>query len=367
MKNILLTFIIIVCGLNIVRAELNIGTVARIKGQETNELHGFGLVVGLKGTGDNTKEFVETARSLAQMMQLFGHTQMKLEELAKVRNAALVAVTVTVPGVGAREGDLLDCKVASTGKATSLEGGQLMVTSLLGPMPAKTPADAHVFGTASGSIVIEDRAIPTVGRISRGCRLEDDFFNPYVKDGIITLVLDQRFAGWEMASAVAAAVNQETPDGVPIAEAINQNTVLVKLPEYENAVQFIADIMQREPIVTSRIPTVVINERAGIVTVDEDVEITPTTVTHGMMTINLTPVPVPVAAGDNAATLPPAPRKPERFVGIDTVATRTRVENPRLKALTEALNEVNTPSKEIIGIIKALDAQGNLHGRIKYQ
>ncbi|MCL2347003.1 MAG: flagellar basal body P-ring protein FlgI [Planctomycetaceae bacterium] len=350
-----------------VRAELTIGTVAHVKGQETNTLHGIGLVVGLRGTGDKTKSFQETARSMTRILELCGHSTATLKDTIMSKNAALVSVTVTVPGQGAREGDLLDCQVASIGSASSLEGGQLLLTSLIGPVPASSPQNTIVYGQATGRIVLEKKETPTIGRISQGCRLLDDFFNPYVQDGIITLVIDQRFATFEMAEAVAMAVDQESPDGKRYARAINQNNVLVKLPanSVNEPVGFISDIMSREIYGVKRVPTVIINKDAGSVAIDEDVEIMPTTVTHGNMVIT-------ISAVANQTQQPQQPQqpqqqqKPERFVGIDPNARLMNIENPKLKALQESLNAVNVPARDIITIIEMLDRQGSLHGRIIY-
>ncbi|MDR1960372.1 MAG: flagellar basal body P-ring protein FlgI [Planctomycetaceae bacterium] len=364
MKKLILLFLvtwITVGEAGVSRAALTVGMVTHVKGQETNVLTGIGLVVGLNGTGD--KKLSETARSLANALRHFGHLEMSVEELARNKNVALVSVTATVPGAGAREGDLIDCQVASIGSAASLRGGQLLVTSMLGPVPAKSPEDAQVFATSSGLLTLEDAATPTVAVISKGCRLEDDFFNPFVKDGLITLVIDSRYAGWEMARAVATAVDQDSPDGVRRAQTLNQNNVAVMLPEYEDPVTFIADFMKNELIVTFKIPTVVINKRKGLITFDGNVEITPTAITHGDLTIAVAPLP---AEGQAANPQPAGPRI-EHFVGIDTESARNKAENPRLDALLQSLNAISVPAEDIIAIIEALDQQGNLHGRIQYK
>src|SRR5436190_11739012 len=147
------------------RAYHRIGDVARIKGQEENILHGMGLVVGLKGTGDGDNKVM--LRALAHYMDMLGHRvgssqtgQPMLDELKNVKNVALVFVTAVVPAGGAQQGDTLDCQISSAVSAKSLEGGTLMLTELYGPVPG----DKTVFGLAKGLVSIDDLAKPQTGR-----------------------------------------------------------------------------------------------------------------------------------------------------------------------------------------------------------
>ena len=337
-------------------AELTVGTVAHVKGQEANTLHGIGLVVGLNGKGDKIRGFEETGNSLVTMLQLSGHSKASIKSILNTKNVALVSVMVTVPGTGAREGMLLDCQVASIGSASSLKGGQLMLTAMQGPIPAKNPLNTMIYGQASGCITIDSDDTPTRGRITGGCRLHDDFFNPFVQDGVITLVVNERYSDFSVASAIEEAINEEVFKYSNLkAKAINQNNVTIPLPpEYRNdAVKFLADILQLPIYNLQRVPTVIINENPPAISIQGDVEILPTTVTHGGMTIT-------IGAADG--TKPPVP---ERFRNIDPASRELGVENIKLRTLQESLNEVNLATKDIITIIKMLDAQGSIQGRVK--
>ena len=118
---------------------------------------------------------------------------------------ALVTVTATVPAGGARQGDKIDCVVSSIGSAKSLAGGRLFLTPLIGPDPrtrASTPSP-------KAPITLEDPTIPTTGRIHGGCRLEEDFFNVFTKDGKITLVLEKNHADFQVAQDVAELINSQ--------------------------------------------------------------------------------------------------------------------------------------------------------------
>lgn len=340
---------------HVVRAELTIGMVSRAKGQETNTLQGVGVVVGLKGTGDKVRGFEETANSLVTMLKLSGHSAASIRSIVGAKNAALVSVIATVPATGAREGMLLDCQIASMGNAASLKGGQLLLTAMQGPLPSQNPMETPVFAQSSGNVVADEET-PTRGRITRGCRLIDDFLNPFELNGVITLVVDERYSDWAVAWAIEEAINEWVLKDADVqANAINQNNVVVPLPpEYRgNAVRFLADVMQLPLYNVRRVPTVTINENSAAIAIQGDVELLPTTVTHGDITIT-------IAALDG--TRPP---QPERFSSIDPASRETGVENMKLRALQESLNAVNVSAKDMITIIKMLDTQGSIRGRVE--
>ncbi len=173
--------------------QIQIRDLCRVKGQEENTLHGLGLVVGLDGTGDNE---TPTIRALAKMLELMGNPvaenapgQWDIEELSNTRNVAMVFVTATVPAEGARQGDTLHCEVNAI-NASSLSGGYLMLTPLLGPRPGST----RVYAVCHGPISLDQRAPETTGKVHRGCRLEADIKNSFFKDGRLSLVVDDAHA-----------------------------------------------------------------------------------------------------------------------------------------------------------------------------
>ncbi len=338
------------------RAELTVGTVTRLKGQEINTLRGIGVVVGLNSTGDKIRGYEETGNSLVTMLKLNGHSSASIRSILGTKNAALVSVEVTVPAAGAREGTQLDCRVASIGSASSLKGGQLILTAMTGPIPSKNPLENPVYGQSSGFVTIDSEETPNRGRITGGCRLHDDFFNPYVQDGVITLVVDDRYADFEVASAIEDAINEEVLKySNASAKAINQNNVTVPLPpEYrDDAVRFVADIRQLPLYNVQRVPTVILNENPPGIAIQGDVELLPTTVTHGGITIT-------IASLDGQR-----PPLPERFSNVDPASREAGVENMKLRALQESLNAVNISTKDMITIIKMLDTQGSIQGRVK--
>jgi flagellar P-ring protein precursor FlgI len=342
-------------------AQIRIKNICRIKGQEENTLHGMGLVVGLRGSGDGGG-FLPAMRSLAMAMELMGSQIGKggAAELKDARNVALVSVTATVPAAGARQGDEIDCTVSSIGAAKSLEGGRLFITAMLGPQAEGT----RVYAFAEGALHLDDPKLPTTASVHQGCRLEEDFINPFVKDNKITLVLDEHHAEFEVAQEIAELINRNwysttqlgrgpgrglgqlaSMQTKPVAKAVNQRLVEVEIPSIyqKEPVDFVSQVMGltiSEPQTAAR---VVINERAGSIVIGADVEIGSIVVAHKNIVVE---------TGDNL----PA----ERFVAIDPGELQTA----KLKALVAALNAVKVPTTDIIQIIKDIEHNGKLHGQL---
>ncbi len=341
--------------------QLRIRDICRLKGQETNTLQGYGLVVGLKGTGDEASK--PTKRSLARLYQLMGGNisadavgQPNIDELVETKNVASVFITVELPPHGAQPGDEIDCKISAIG-AKSLEGGTLMLTPLVGPR-----VDQPVtFALAEGQVVIPNRSIPTSGKITRGCKMERVVKNEFVENGRITLIVDSDISSFSTAQAIEDEINslnrsagltsrtsQSNVEPSPIARAIDAKHIEVAIPKYwqESPVKFVSEILDRPLRYLQNNKRVVINERDGVVVVGEDVLIMPVAISHKNLSIEAKGTP-----GD--------------FIGLDTV-------NPgppqaKLKELTDTLNTLDVPTEDIIAIIKTLKAQGVLLGELVTQ
>ena len=333
-------------------AATRIKDICRVKGQEENTLHGLGLVVGLKGTGDGGR-FLPTIRSLATAMKLMGNPIGKegLKELKDAKNVALVTVTATVPAAGARQGDKIDCTVSSIGSAKSLAGGRLFITPLQGPQPN----NPRIYAFAEGALSIEDPEVATTARIPGGCRLEEDFFNAFTKEDRFTLVVDQNHADFEIAQAIAEVINRPPLGSAggdePLARALNPVNIEVRIPSQYTAdpVDFISQVLALEILLESDVRTdarVVINERTGSIVIDGQVEIGSALITHKNIAIG---------TGENAEL--------GKFVPLHIG------EQPpaRLQSLVEALNAIKVPTDDIVDIIKTLDRSGKLHGKLILQ
>ena len=336
------------------RAQLKLRDICRVKGQEQNTLHGMGLVVGLKGTGDG--DVLPTSRALATMMKLMGNpltagplTDKSLEELKAAKNVALVFVTATIPSAGGRQGDGIDCEVSAI-SAQSLKGGRLLLTPLLGPRPGNN----RVYALAAGPVNVADVSQPATGQIHGGCRLEEDFFNPFVLDGAITLVLNKDHAGFGNSQEVADMINSragyfggDDANRMIIAKAVDQKDVQIIIPteEYrEDPVLFLSIILKLNITELQTEARVVVNERAGTVVVGADVQIGPVVVTHKNIVVE---------AGGGTGN----------FVGVID-PQQNEEETAKLKSMVDALNALRVPTEDVIAIIKDLETSGSIYGKL---
>ncbi|MGC4003815.1 MAG: flagellar basal body P-ring protein FlgI [Pirellulales bacterium] len=191
----------------------------------------------------------------------------------------------------------------------------------------------------------------TVARVRQGCRLEEDFFNNFVKDGKITIVLNKSHADFEVAQEVAELVDNQLrfqeSRGERLARAIDQVNIEVTIPQQyqDDVVDFVSQVMsipfQQEPQTGGR---VIINERAGSIVISGDVEIGAVAVTHRNLVIE-TPGITPIGS---------------RFVEVDT----ERKNQAKLKDLVGALNALKVPAEDQITIIKGIERDGKLHGTL---
>jgi flagellar P-ring protein precursor FlgI len=340
---------------------LRIRDICRVKGQEENTLHGMGLVVGLKGTGDTDGP---TLRALGKMMELMGKpvaqptgSAPEFDELKNARNVAMVYVTATIPRNGARQGEQLRCTVNAI-SAKSLEGGHLLMTPLVGPRPGQP----RVYAIAQGAITLDPVNAPTSGTVHDGCRLEEDFSYSFADEqSNITLVIDSNRAGFPTAYEIEDAINRTQSGGTQsggmdrpgdpwgeIAQAIDPVNVRVRIPaEYEkHRVHFIAILLDTQVPIQPNDARVVVNERSGVIVVGEKVMVGRVAVTHKNLSIQ---------TGNDPITGP--------LFEIDSTA-ETSTSTTRLKALVHALNALKANSNDVIDIIKSLERSGDLYGRL---
>ncbi len=356
MKNvacILLAFLMLITlGVSSARA-VKVADITRISGQRSNVLTGFGLVFGLKGTGDGG-EFMPAIRPLAAMLGKFGDPT-TVRDLAKVGNVALVTLTATLPRNGVRNGDTLDVYVTSVGSATSLRGGRLFVTPLLGPTGGLTP-DGYPYAMAQGAVELEDPSTPTVGVVKTGAVMETDLPAKYIDNGRFTLVVDDPSASWTTASTIAKIINDaEGIDGSTLAIAIDPKNIMVTIPqaELDRPDSFISRV-QRLPV--PQLPTearVLVNERTGTMIVTGDVEISPVVISHRGLTIS-TIVPTPVPSARNPAMVT------KDVVSLDP----SNQGGAKLQDLVAALDQLKVPAEDRITIVKELYKTGKLHAKL---
>ena len=353
-------------GVALAQYDLRIKDICRLKGQEENTLQGLGLVVGLKGTGDG--DIKPMVRALTRSMQLMGgqissDIQGRLieKEMANAKNVALVFVEVTVPPSGAQQGDKLSCKVSAI-SAKSLEGGNLMLTHLLGPR-ADRPV---VFALASGPIVLDSAKVPTSGKIVDGCKMELTVANEFIAGNKISLIVDPDHRSIATSQNIEDSINdyQSNVEGSPttknpsgayaksdkskLAKAIDQATIEVTIPNIykDHPVPFVSLVLDLKLLNLHNKKRVFIDEREGVLIIGDDVTIAPVAISHKNLTISTRGG---VASGGS-------------FVSMSSQDGLTP--RPTLKNLTDALNVLAVPTADQISIIKALKKQGNLYGEL---
>ena len=241
-------------------AEVRVQDVTRLQGQRTNKLMGYGLVVGLTGTGDGEK-YLPTMRTLAALHGRYHAPILADADVKGNRSVALVSVEAQIPEHGAREGQAVDVIVSALGTTKSLRGGQLLTTPLQYAMfDPNDPATQAILALAGGPVVLSDDKMATRGVIRDGAVLEADFIYSFIADSQITLVLDEGHADWSWAHMVARAINHELSrpaltaangnagpaDGVDVALATGPKTIAVRVPTYElgSPARFISSVQQ---------------------------------------------------------------------------------------------------------------------------
>jgi flagellar P-ring protein precursor FlgI len=331
-----------------------------LEGMRDNQLVGYGLVVGLAGTGDK-RTTVFSTQSLANMLQRMGIT---VDPTAiQIKNTAAVVVTATLPAF-AQPGTHIDVTASAIGDAGNLQGGILVLTSLRG-------ANGQVYATAQGPVVTggfaSGRATssqtvnhPTVGRIPNGASVERaaPSFAPSQK-----VDLQLRQSDFTTAARIAAAVNKQFPAS---ANAENSALVAVHIPdEYaHHTIEFIAEL-EKIPVDADQIAKVVINERTGTIVMGKDVHIKPTAILHGNLTVQIETTfavsqPGPLSTGTTEVvpkTTTTAKEEKARNVILKQGAT--------VEELVRALTAIGSTARDIIAILENLRAAGALEAELE--
>ncbi len=341
----------------------SIQDMVRIEGQGQSVLRGFGIIVGLKGTGDNGQDLV-LARPLAQVYKNNGNELADPRELAKAKSAALVMIECVIPREGARRDDELDIFVSVSHSAGSLAGGRLLLAPLTGPYVG----DDTLYAMASGPIVIEDPAVPTVGRVRGGARMVKDVLMPLTGD-TFQLIVHPHFRGWTVTDQIADTINSLAPEtdlngdaagaaGV-IAHALDDSSVRVDIPALEraNKAKFLSRVLSASfsPSLLRLPAQVIVNSRTGSIIVTGNVEISPVAVSHKDLIVSTTRPPVE-----------PTPQNPRTTVSKATAVQTTgrASERGRIQDLLAAMRQLDVPIDDQISILTQIHQAGRLHARL---
>jgi len=346
------------------RAESRIKDLVDVEGVRENQLIGYGLVVGLNGTGDTLNNAAFTKQSLTAMLERLGVNTRGAN--LRTGNVAAVMVTANLPPF-ATQGTRIDVSVSALGDSKSLQGGTLLVTPLLG-------ADGEVYSVAQGSVAIAGfqaegaaakitRGVPTVGRISNGGVVEREIAFDFSKVSMLRLAL--RNPDFTTAKRIAAAINEYM--GQPVAESTNPGTVGIKVPpKYEgNIVQLLTEVEQLR-VEPDQPAKVVIDEQSGIIVMGKDVRVSEVAIAQGNLTVTITEtpqvaMPAPLTSADPVVV-------PRTGITVNDSAGNklaTIREGVSLRQLVDGLNALGVGPRDMISILQAIKAAGALQAEIE--
>lgn len=344
--------------------EVEIGNITRIKGQRINQLIGYGIVVGLNGSGDSNRSQA-TVQSVANMLQNFG-VNVTDSQVAS-QNIAAVMVTAELPAV-AHNGDQLDITVSSIGDADSLQGGTLLLTPLQAP-------NGEIFASAQGPLSVggysvggggnsEQQNHPTVGKSPGGALVEREINSTLDRNNLTYVIANPNF---KTASQITTTINRNFGDGT--AQALDASTINISMPENFNygMVNFIAEVnsLKVTPSVEAR---VVIDERTGTVVFNHNVHISTVAVAHGNLSVSISTQeevsqPNPFSEGETTVTEDVEIQIDEgQKSNMLIVSQKNTIED-----LVTALNAIGATPRDIISIIQKIDAAGALHAELEIQ
>jgi flagellar P-ring protein precursor FlgI len=343
---------------------VRIKDIADIKGVRQNQLVGYGLVVGLNGTGDSDNA-VFTIQSMASMLEKMGVTV--TSEDIEVDNVAAVMVTTDLPAF-ARSGSRIDVLVSSIGDAENLQGGTLLFT----PLKA---ADGQVYAVAQGPIstggfvVGSDsgsgvqKNFPTVGRVVNGALIEKEIPNKFNQKQSLTLTLHS--PDFTTSSRVARAINIAFYD--QIARSHDAGTIEVNVPgKYMGKVVALVTMIESLGVTPDTVSKVIINERTGTVIMGENVRISTVAIAHGNLSIE-------IKEDSNVSQPLPFSRRGETVVTPESQVQVQEGNNPiflvnsgvSIAAVVKALNALGVSPRDLISIFQALKAAGALQAELE--
>ena len=343
---------------------VRIKDIAEIKGVRQNQLVGYGLVVGLNGTGDSDSA-IFTIQSMASMLEKMGVT-VKTEDI-QVDNVAAVMVTTDLPAF-ARSGSRIDVLVSSIGDAENLQGGTLLFTPLKAAdqqvyAVAQGPISTggFVVGSASGSGV--QKNFPTVGRVVNGALIEKEIPNRFNQKQSLTLTLHS--PDFTTSSRVAQAINIAFYD--QIARTHDAGTIEVKVPQnYMGNVVALVTMIESLGVTPDTVSKVIINERTGTVVMGENVRISTVAIAHGNLSIE-------IQEDSNVSQPLPFSRRGDTVVTPESEIQVQEGNNPiflvksgvSIAALVKALNALGVSPRDLISIFQALKAAGALQAELE--
>lgn len=348
------------------RSEARIKDIVDFEGVRPNMLVGYGLVVGLNGSGDKLNNTAFTEQSLNSFLERLGiNTKGKT---LKTKNVAAVSVTATLPPF-ARNGSKINVSVSTLGDAKSIQGGQLLATTLLG-------ADGNVYAIAQGPISTESvsaqgaaasisKGVPTNGFIANGGVVEREI--GFAMNSMDEVKLALRNPDLTTATNIANVINGRL--GQDVAAVKDPGTVNISVPDdYRNAVVSLLQQVEQLPVETDQVAKIIFDEASGTLVMGENVRIDTVAIAQGNLVVKIT---------ENPEISQPLPFAPE---GAQTVAApRTQIEidegrnnklaimdrGANLKELVDGLNSLGVGPRDMISILQTIKTAGAIHADIQ--
>ena len=366
MKRFFAIVSILLASATAAEAQSRLKDVTEVQGIRTNQLVGYGLVIGLAGTGDSLRNAPFTEQSARSMLQRMG-VGVPANSI-RSRNIAAVAVTAVLPPFVA-VGERIDITVSSLGDATSLAGGTLLMTPMIaadGRAYAVGQGQVSVTGfAASGQAETLTQGIPTGGRIANGGLIERELEADF--NGVETLALKVRNPDFATAAAIADVINAfaQKAYGKAIAEEKDHRTIGITRPADVSASRLMAQLGELM-VETSTPARVVIDEKTGTIVIGADVRVSPVAIAHGNITIRVTETPavsqpLPDSQGETAIV-------PSTEIAAEQQGDQVAVlQGPSLEKLVGGLNRMGLKPQGIIAILQAVKTAGALQAELVIQ
>jgi flagellar P-ring protein precursor FlgI len=351
------------------QATVRLKSMARLSGLQENPITGYGLVIGLAGSGDSHRS-KETTQAIANLLQNFG-VNINLKDISS-RNSATVIITTNLPS-HVHQGDKLDINVASIGDAKSLLGGTLLATPLKGP-------DNQIYALAQGPLSIGgfkydlfgnvvQKNHPTVGIITNGAVVEKSLYNDVTeKTGELHVILNH--PDYTTADHVENAINRRFGATIATARSAQDIEIHPTKEAQKHFVRFISQL-ERINIVTDNLPTVVVNERTGVVVAGADVTLDPVTISHGNLQIAISAsynVSQPTLVSQVSREVKTAITPSVNMLAIEPDAHSITLDGEStIGDLIAALIKMKTSTRDIIAILESLKRSGALHAELIIQ
>jgi flagellar P-ring protein precursor FlgI len=346
-------------------ATQRIKDIANVEGVRTNQLVGYGLVVGLDGSGDQTSQAPFTIQSLNNWLEKLGIT-LPAGTNPQLKNIAAVSVHAELPPF-VKAGQTIDVTVSSIGNAKSLRGGSLLVTPLKG-------LDGQVYAIAQGNLIVNGFGaqandgskvtvnVPTSGRVPNGATVEKTVPSTFANGETLTLSLHT--ADFTTATHLATRVNKEF--GAGTAAPVDAVSVTVRAPtDAGQRVAFLSALENLDVDPGEASARVIINSRTGTVVIGDHVRVTPAAVSHGSLTVTIkeeqkVSQPTPFSSTGTTVTVP------DSAIDVQQKATRMFLFEPgvTLDEIVRAVNQVGAAPGDLVAILEALQQAGALHAQL---